>query len=112
MSHNISQSELNVECSTMKFDKQTVRKRFSKFFLKILSNFNQPTQTYSSNNRRCKTSVSKHELNSLGHLQSIIDTRNNRTLYGTQYRRRSIIKRSATLTSIQEENEIELMNYI
>ncbi|CAF2610683.1 unnamed protein product [Rotaria sp. Silwood2] len=112
MPQNTSQPKLNAECSTVKSDKHAVRKRFSKFLSKLLSNFNQPTQNYSSNNRRCATSVGKHELNYFGHQKSLFDTNNDRMPYGIHYRRRSTIKRNPTLTSIQEENETELMNGI
>ncbi|CAF1362789.1 unnamed protein product [Rotaria sp. Silwood1] len=112
MPQTTSESKLNAECSTMKSDKHPVRKRFSKFLLKILSNFNQSKQNYSSNDRRNTTSIDKRQLNSRRHKQSIIDAGNDRFLYGTHYRRRSTIKRNPTLTSIQEENEIELMNCI
>jgi len=90
-----------------KFDKHTLGKRFSKFLSKIFWHFNQVIPNYSSINRR---SVDKHVLNSNHHRQAVIDRGHNRIPYSTRYRTRSICQRTSTLMSIQEENEIELMN--
>ncbi|CAF4151694.1 unnamed protein product, partial [Rotaria magnacalcarata] len=48
MPHNNLQPQLNTECSTMKSDKRTVRKRLSKFISKVLCNFNQAAPIRSS----------------------------------------------------------------
>ncbi|CAF3017376.1 unnamed protein product [Rotaria socialis] len=111
MPHNNLQPQLNTECSTMKSDKRTVRKRFSKFISKVLWSFNQAAQIRSLNNGDCITAVDKHTSSSHGHQQTMADIKNYPMPFGSQYRRRSsVLRRTSTLTSIKEENEIEVMH--
>ncbi|CAF1527076.1 unnamed protein product [Rotaria magnacalcarata] len=111
MPHNNLQPQLNTECSTMKSDKRTVRKRLSKFISKVLCNFNQAAPIRSSNNGDYITAVDTHTSSFHGHQQTMAGIKNYPMPFGSQYRRRSsALRRTSTLTSIKEENEIEVMH--
>ena len=91
----------------MKYDKHTLGKRFSKFLTKMFWHFNEVVPNYSSPNHH---SVDKHMLNSNRHRRLVINTDHDPMPNAGRYRIRSLSKCNSTLMSIQEENEIELMN--
>lgn len=100
-------NKISLKC---KHGKTTIRKRFSRFFSKMLRNFNQATPAGSSTNRRFSMSLNKHGSDSHDDYHVPINNKYNPMGYNTQYRRRSILRRTSTLTSIKEENEAELLN--
>jgi hypothetical protein len=83
----------------MKFDKHTLGKRFSKFLSKMFWHFNQTVPNYSTINPH---SIDKPPINPDRQKRSVIDA--------PRYRRQSSCQHTSTLMSIEEENEIELMN--
>lgn len=85
----------------MKFDKHNLSKKFSKFISKIFWHFDQVVPNYASLNHH---SVDKSILNSNNNID------HNPIPYVRRYRKRLIQQCRSTLVSIQEENEIELMN--
>jgi hypothetical protein len=87
----------------MKFDKQSFGKRFSKVLTKMFWHLNHAIPNYSS--VYPPTSVDKHVSNSHRQQEPIT----NQIGY-TKHHRQRPIRRITTLTSIKEENEIELMN--
>ncbi len=93
----------------MKFDMHALGKRLSKFLSKLLWHFNQVVPTYSNTDSRRKQSCNRSELSS--HEQkSVIDKDHGRIQYSRRYRMHLIRLRHSTLTSIEEENENDLVN--
>jgi len=92
----------------MKFDMHALGKRLSKFLSKLFWHFNL-VPTYSNTDSRRTQSSNRSELSS--HKQkSVIDKDHGRIQYSRRYRMHSIRQRHSTLTSIEEENENEIVN--
>ena len=94
--------------SQSKFEKHPLSKRFSKVLSKMFWHLNEAIPAYPSIYRT--TSVDKRKTNSNKQQQQpIVETNHDQIPCIKSYRSRPI-RRIGTLTSIKEENEIEIMN--
>jgi hypothetical protein len=93
--------------SLMKFDMHALGKRLSKFLSKLFWHFNQVVPTY-TDSRRTRSS-NRSELSSHEH-KSVIDKDHGQIQYSRRCRIHLIRQRHSTLTSIEEENENEIVN--